>query len=284
MRNLRRMILSVAGFLFLGATSWGLEPFDNWANPPGHYAVVYPAVYSADELLDKDGNILASDLNFSQTGVVLRGVTYNTSPFSYLLSLYAPIYQVKSNNPFTGREEKVSGLGDITLVGGWFFIDDKQKNLYVGVGLKLDLPTGAYDANRLFANLGEDVWRVRPLLSFAKLTGPVDVEASLTYRHETENSDTKARDGDELALETFVGMFLNQQWMVGAHLNTTAGQDDEVSGVEIPDSSDRFSQLGASVQYLLNPKANVLIEYLQDFGVENTLKGRLILIRGAYKF
>lgn len=284
MRAWTRALGLFASVVVISGTAQALEPFDNWANPAGLYGVVYPIHFSADEVMDNDGNVIVNNLDFSQTGVVFRGAYYQTEPFSYLLSLYAPVVQVKGRNPFTTQEEKTSGLGDITLVGGWFFIDDKPKNLYVALGMKIDFPTGAFDQNKLVANIGEGVWRFRPLLAVAKLAGKVDMEGLLVYKRETENSDTKLRDGDEVVWESYAGMFVNQQWMVGGHFNATFGQNDEFDGTEIQDSADKVFQAGPSVQFMINQRSNVLLEYLQDFGVKNTVKGSLILVRGAYKF
>jgi hypothetical protein len=284
MRKLQVLLASAVGFFLASSgVSHAMEPFDNWANPPGWYAVAYPVHFSADQLMDNEGNVLLDNLDFSQAGIILRTTYYQAEP-SLIFSAYAPLVQVKARHPGTGQEEKVSGLGDVTLVGGWFFIDDKPKHLTVGVGLKVDLPTGDFDKNRAVAQLGEGVWRIRPLLTFAKMAGPFDLEAHLTYKMETENSDTKERDGDEVILESYAGMFLNQKWLAGLHFNAISGQNDEVDGVEIQTSADRVFQAGPSVLVMLNQRSNVILEYLQDFGVKNTVKGKLFLVRGVYKF
>jgi hypothetical protein len=274
----------VGGLVLVFATAaQAMEPFDNWANPPGWYGVVYPAYFSADEFMDNNGDVQLSNLDIKQTGVVLRTAYYQAEPVSWLFSSYLPILQMKATNPF-GQKEKSSGIGDVTLVGGWFFVDDKPKNLYVGLGFKLDLPTGDFDKNRMIANLGEDVWRFRPMFTFAKLAGPVDLEAHLTYKIETENSDTKLRDGNEIVLESYAGMFLSRQSLFGLHFNATRGENDENNGTEVMDSGDRYYQFGPSFLFMPNQKSSLMLEYLKDFAVKNAPKGTLILGRFAYKF
>jgi hypothetical protein len=261
---------------------WALEPFDNWANPPGSYAIIYPITYGAADYLDKDGNVLLQGLDIRQSGVIARATYYQDKPISCILSAYAPLVRISAHNVFTNENESDTGLGDVTLVGGWFFVDDKVKNTYVALGFKLDMPTGSYDQNK-FANLGKNVWRYRPLIAFAKLAGPFDLEAHLTHAHETVNKDKDLQAGDQLVLESYAGMFLSRQLMVGLHYNTTSAQNNELSGVELTDSAVKTSSAGPSVLYMMNPRFNVMLEYLQDFGVRNTTKGSLILARLGYK-
>lgn len=256
------------------------EPFDNWANPKGFYFVDYPAYYGSQAMNDKDGEpntVPDADLHIYQN--ILRVVYYDTKPMSYLLSLYVPVGRMDLLDEHTGVK-----IGDPTLVGGWFFVDNRQTNTYVGLGLKVDLPTGSYNPNRL-ANLGSNVVRYRPLLSFAKLAGPFDLEATLIYSMRTENKDSAPRKklGNEVIFESYGGMFLSKQLLAGLHVNYRSGADTEYNGVKLPDSGPKVFQAGASVTWMASPTFSALLEVLTDLSAKNEFQGTLWLSRLAWK-
>lgn len=291
-KSSKRMIrLLGAAILGLAGTSQALEPFDNWGNPKGFYAVGYPLTYNAQEKTNKDGEsdnagkgISNADLHLAQT--VLRGVYYGEKPKAWLLSVYVPV----------GRtdifDQHDVGMGDPTLVGGYFFVDNKQTNTYAALGIKVDVPWGEYDKTR-FANMGNNRLRWRPLIALAKLAGPYDLEATLYYDIRRANKDYQFGgsydEGDQFQVETYAGRFLSKTFMPGLHLNYASGKNDKYDDgtglgfLEVKDSAVKNIQVGASAMWLITQRFNVLVEVLQDVSPKNAFKGTLFLGRIAWK-
>jgi hypothetical protein len=279
--------LAVAG-VCLGAASavFALDPFDNWANPPGLYGVVYPLHVNGQEVTDADGNTQFTNIDTHATETVLRALYYN--PHHWVASALIPVGRLDLMG------EHQVGFGDPSFAAGYFLVDDKVKNTYFGFGLKVDAPWGKYDKSSV-ANLGNNYWRYRPMVCLAKLAGPVDVEATLLYDHKRVNSEKLTPGfgvipydpGDAIELETFTGMFLSKQFMFGFHVNYAAGRDDKYDFgrgfQEDSRSGVRDWQLGGSVMYLPAPGSSVLLQVLQDVHARNTVPATLIMARICYK-
>jgi hypothetical protein len=284
--------LLCSAVLFLAVGAKAVDPFDNWGNPKGLYFVGYPLYYNAQEKTNKDGvsdnagkGITNADLHVTQT--LLRLVYYGDKPKAWLLSVFVPVGRTDIFN------QHDVGMGDPTFVAGYFFIDDKQKNTYVGLGLKVDMPWGEYDKTR-FANMGNNRLRYRPLLSFAKLAGPFDLEALLLYDMRRANKDYQFGgsydEGDQVQFEGYAGMFLNQKFMPGIHFNYAKGANDKWdmgngAGFQtLADSGIQNTQLGVSTLWLPTQRFNILFQILRDVSPKNSFKGTLFLSRLAYKF
>jgi hypothetical protein len=252
--------------------------------------VDYPLHYNAQQFTDKDGNTLITNTDFHATQNLFRFVYYKAQPHTSLWNIVIPTGRVEARNPFTSMTQRSTGVGDVLLSVGYFFIDDKTNNNYLGLGLKVDMPTGSYDKKRGPANMGSNVWRFRPLLALAKLAGPVDLEATFTYDMKTENKDAmygpfdaKVKEGDRFEVETYAGMFLGHHWLTGIHFNDTMGQDWKVNGIKVKDTGVKVMQLGGSVQWMPTQTFSVMLQCLQDVSPKNSLKGTLFLSRIAYK-
>jgi len=282
--------LAVACVCVGGASAaFALEPFDNWDNPPGVYGAVYPLHVNGQELTDKDGNAAISNVDMHVTETVLRALYYNTH--HWIGTAVLPVGRMDFLN------QHQVGLGDPTFAGGYFLIDNKEKNLYFGPGLKVDAPWGKYDKSS-FANMGNNYWRYRPMLCFAKFAVPVDFEASVLYDIKEVNKeklipthmgpmDVKYDPGDLIEFETYTGMFLSKQWLIGAHVNYMSGKDDkyDIGGGfnPAPGSGVRDWQLGGSVTFLESPNFHTVLEVMQDVHARNTVPATLIMAKIAYK-
>lgn len=257
-----------------------VDPYDNWPNPQGGYAVLYPAIYSADKLTDKNGETLVPNLNLESKGAVLRYVYYRSEKVRYpwLVNFLIPIKKQEMRNPYTDKADKDSGVGDARFSTGFWVINKPAQHLYAGPGIDVDMPTGHYDQNNL-ATVGEDIWRFRPTFVFAKMKPPFDVELTARYSMETTQKETKVKEGDVFIFESYSGMFINKQLMLGAHFNYYKGRDDRNNGNRIPDSAIQMFQAGPNIQYMFSPRVNFMAQCIWDYNTENTTEGRLILLR-----
>jgi hypothetical protein len=281
---MRHIKHTVGFFLFafmacgVAISGHAVDPFDNWVNPAGLYLIDYPFYYGSQKLTDKNGHVALGDLNLHNYQNIFRVTYYNNTSFKkpYVFSVYWPVARLD----ILGGHD--FGLGDPNIAGGYFFVDDKVSNLYIGLGVKMDIPLGRYDAKRI-ANIGTNVWRVKPVLTFAKLWNQVDVEATLRYDIITENKDTQKKDGNKLVFESYGGVFLNSHFLLGVHFNFISGEDDELNGIKVADTRVRQFQAGPNVLWMPTPTVGVMLEIVPDFSTKNTTAGTLFLSRLSWK-
>jgi len=262
----------------LQTAGWATDPFDNWANPNGGYAVAYPLYYGAQRITDNDGNTAVPNLRLHLYETILRYVYYfNKDPKrSGLINVLLPV----GHQEILGRHD--DGLGDPTLTTGVWLVNDPQRHFYFALGGDVDLPIGHYDKNNP-ASLGQNVWKFRPLLNFAKFAPPVDVEGTVKYNISTENVDTGLKQGNQWQLGWYTGVFLGPQWLVGGHLNYFTGDDVKLNGTKIPNSGLRKFQSGPNVHWQPTARFFAMLEVLRDFATRNTTEGTLFEGRLVYK-
>lgn len=263
---------------------WAVDPYDNWPNPQGGYVVDYPLSYTADQITDKDGKPLVSDLNLKSYGNVFRYVYYrsNNVRYPWLVNFLLPVKKNEIRDPYTREIDRDSGIGDARFSTGFWVVNNKEKNLYIGPGIDVDMPTGHYDQNN-FASVGENIWRFRPTIVLAKFSPPFDVELTGRYSLETPNQDTNNKKGDLFIFESYTGMFLNKTVMVGGHFNLFKGRDDHKNGDRVPDTARQWLQAGPNVQWMITERVNVMGECIWDFNAKNTTEGRLLIGRLVWK-
>jgi len=286
----------LGGFISLFAVSaYAVDPFDNWANSPGWYAVDYPAYYKANVFTDKDGK-KKFDPKMQVVSNVFRAIYYTKSvlPNTLMLSALIPYDKMEMTiptGPGASSKQKASGLGDLTLVSGYMFTETDSPKSTFGVGLFVDLPTGAYDKTKM-VNAGADVWSVRPMLAYSRLFGPLDIESTLKYNMPSENSGSamyggaKVREGNKLIFSSYAGCFMSEKGtaMVGAHFNYQTADASKIRGKTTPGIGARAYQIGGSFTYLPSPEFNVMLQVMNDFSTRNSTEGTLYMGRLAWYF
>ncbi|MBU0485305.1 MAG: transporter [Proteobacteria bacterium] len=254
------------------------EPYDNVAAPAGSYFSLYPLYYGSDRLMDKDGKPVAADPDAVQYQNTFKYTYYNKTllPKTALFSAFVPVGCLD----LFGDDD--CGIGDLSLVGAYWLVDDPATKTWFGTRLQTVVPIGSYDQESK-ANLGGNVWKFRPQLYGAKQMGNVLLEGTAKYMIYTENNDTDIRQGNEVNLESYGGYFLRPDLLLGAHLNHTFSDDRKVGGTTVPDTGIRKWQAGASLFKNFGSGFAALVEVLSDFAVENALEGTTVLMRLSWK-
>jgi hypothetical protein len=270
--------LATLWFCFSAGVSRGMEPYDDVAMPQGSYFSMYPLYYHADRLMDKNGNAVAANPEAALYQNTFKYNYYDKTllPNTALFSALLPVGCIE----MLGSHD--CGVGDLTLVGGYWFVDDPESKTWFGVRAQVVAPIGSYDKNSK-ANMGANVWKFRPILYAAKQIGNFQAELTAKYTIYTKNADTDTRQGNEATAEGYVGYFLKPDLLLGGHLNGTFGQDKTVSGAKVPDSGVLIWQAGASVFKNFGGGFSALIEALSDFGVKNSTEGYTVLARLSWK-
>ena len=277
-KRLSAIVLSVS---MLGAAQGEVgasEPYDNIASPPGSYFVMYPQYYSADRLMDNNGDPVAADPDAAIYQSTFKYNYFNKSwlPNTAMLTAFVPAGGMEL------RGDSDCGIGDLSLVGAYWFVDDPATKTWIGTRLQTVVPIGSYDQDRK-ANMGGNVWKFRPQLYGAKQVGKALVELTAKYMIYTENTDTDTRLGNEVNLESYAGYFLRPDLLLGGHLNHTFGEEKTVAGVTVPDSGVRTWQAGASLFKNFGGGFSALVEVLSDFATKNCLEGTNVMMRLSWK-
>lgn len=276
--RLYQPILASVYLMLVSPSCWSVDAYGNVAAPQASYFVAYPMYYRADAFNNADGRKTATpEVEAYQT--ILRYVHYDKKrlPHTWNFNAYIPVGCVKA------FDQQDCGVGDLTAVVAYWLIDDPDSKTWLAVGSYLDIPIGHYDVNRV-ANMGNHVWKYRPLVGFAKQIGNVDLELSFKYNVYSRNSANSFEAGDEIIVESFLGYYFQPDLLIGIHLNGTFGRNNTVRNIEIPDSGIQRYQAGVSLTKLIGPRFNLMLEALQDFGVQNGLEGTLLIGRLAWRY
>jgi hypothetical protein len=259
-------------------TCHAINPIDNWALP-GSYLSVYPVYYTASKLKNSKGETLLKDLDSRVYETIFKVTTYdksifpNTLGFTFLLR--------------AGRRDLLGehdlGIGDMTLGLGYWFVDDPVSKTYFALGSYVDIPIGEFDEDRV-ANMGKNVWKIRPAVGMAKQFGKFDIETALFYNIFTKNKDTGIREGNETILEVYIGYWIQRGVMLGSNFNAVFGEDKIANGHKIHDSGVRRFQVGPSIYWIAGDRFCVTLNALFEFGVRNTSQGSLLSGRFVWGF
>jgi len=270
------------GSAYLG----GNEDFMSGALPgPGFYPIVYAFHYTADELMDGNGDKVPVDFDLDVTGTAFRFIyVSDMTLFGASVAWHAIIPVVDSQVEIAqaGVDASTTGLGDIevsAMILGWHL----SKNFHVLGALDIWLPVGEYDVDDA-ANIGRNYWTVAPVIAptYISDTG-FEISAKLQYLINFENSDTDYTTGHEFICDYTVGQHLGR-WMFGLngmlYLQST---DDELSGNDISNSKGKVFSIGPAIQYnYKNMFFNAKVQF--DTNVENRPKGEKFWFKFMYAF
>nr|WP_320015867.1 transporter [uncultured Desulfobacter sp.] len=264
----------------------GNEDFMSGALPgPGFYPIVYAFHYTADELMDGNGDEVPGDFDLDVTGAAFRFIYVSDMTLfgaSVAWHTIIPVVDTQVEIGAANIDDATTGLGDIevsALILGWHL----NKNFHVIGSLDVWLPVGEYDADDA-ASIGRNYWTVAPIAVVTYLSDSgFELSAKLQYLINFENSDTDYTTGQEFICDYTVGQHIGN-WMFGLngmlYFQTT---DDELSGSDVSDSKGKALSIGPAIQYnYKNMFFNVKVQF--DTNVENRAKGEKYWFKFMYAF
>ncbi len=278
MKNSIQILLFAFMILLPISTSYAVDPFDNIPAPHGLYFLDYPLYSTANKIVDGNGNIIEDHIGLRVFENVFRLAYYGNTlaEHPFVATVLVPIGRVE----LMGEHDQ--GLGDITIGTGYWILNDNRSKTWVGAALFIDAPTGNYDPNKK-ANMGSNVWKIRPTILFAKQAGSFDVEASYKYNIYTNNRDTDIENGAEHIVEGYVGYYFEPQLLFGAHYNIVYGNDEKAGGQRVDASGKRVYQAGFSVNWMVSDSLGLMFENMYDYHTKNVPTAELYMVRLCYK-
>ncbi len=264
----------------------GVETFMAGAvPPPGLYGLVYSTNYSADKLIDNNGNnlnvpgfkvratVVAPRLVWVPGKKVLNG--------DLVFSAIAPLVDLKVRA--AGASDSRRGLGDVTLGAGvaWHH----SPNLHSVAAIDVFTPTGSYDKNRL-ANTGRNYLAVEPLYAISYIDPQgLNADIKLGYIMNRRNSDTNYKSGDEFHFDYALGWGLGGGWTagVGGYLYQQVTNDNN-GGADVAGNKGRAFAIGPAVKYDSGKGWLLMAKWQKESGVRNRAEGSAFWLKAVFPF
>ncbi len=254
------ILFGFAGMAFAGETGHyvnGVEGIKcSTLPPPGLYYKLYNALYTSNELRDKNGDKvpLSFDLTvFAPVSRFLWVTDQKVLGANFFMDATIPLTYTDISIRETGVSDTRFGLGDINIepVGlSWH-----GRRYDAAAALSLWTPTGAYDESEP-ASPGKDFWT---LMVTAGGTYYLDVgrtwAASILMRYEihSEKRDADVTPGDDFLFEWGVSKTLAEIWDVGL-TGYCSWQVENDSGVDVTWDKDVHDRA-----FAIGPEASVFL-------------------------
>lgn len=265
--------------------------------PPSDVATVgvRAAFYSASELRDTNGKVSPVGIKLKVNSAALAIVKTTDIPLlggTYGFSAVVP-YLDMSNRltiPTPGGPMPLKGsnaaVGDVTIAPvmvKW----TPSPGLFVNGRLELQLPTGAYQAERLI-NTGANHWTASPAVAFTWI-GPsgLEVSSNIQINFHGKNKDTQYQSGAEYQHEFAIGQHVGPWTLgVGGYLYQQLS-DDKVNGAKFQDGNrSRVMALGPAISFfeLGSDWPLIWAHAYKEFGARNRSQGTQVAVRAAWTF
>ncbi len=208
----------------------------------------------------------------------------------YSAGIYLPYIdmEVTGNVGSLSRTDKVSGLGDTTLIP--VMLAWKSSSWQFGAFLPIYAPTGDYEVGRL-ANPGLNYWTFDPTVSASygsEQTGfNFGAHSGVTFN--TENNDTNYKSGSVLHAEVSVQQLLPLgKGLLGFGVNGFIYEQisaDSGSGAN-SDFKGRSLGIGPVLDYIIPTESGALVfevKWLPELNTKNRLEGDYLWFKAAWQ-
>jgi len=273
---MKKVFLATIGFAILAVAAFAANvgDFESVPNTPGFFVQGYPAYVTASKIYDADGE--SQDLANNW-----KGFSFAVRP-SYCGTVNNHRWTLSAVVPYAsydlGVGETQSGISDVQVSAAYWLWDNRNNN-YLSVWFWTDVPTGDDEKG-----LGTGQMNLRPGLAYSWDKYPYQVQTSAFYNLRMKNSDTELKPGDEIWANFSVGYSFQPNFMLGAELESSWGQDEKLNSVTVTDSKENSFKVGPSVQYQLMPNLGFKVKGLYTAFGKNTPQTFDIWARLSYSF
>lgn len=248
--------------------------------------MVYYKNISGNELY-ADGKKVSEGLELESNIVILRPMYYFDimQKRATIQALVTFGDRKMSGSDLGNQEYKSSGIGDTTLIGGIWYIDNPEKQLWMGNAFYLTLPTGKYDHKEI-SNLGENRYKFKAELGFEKGFGDIQAGISSSIDIFTENDEygaakSKYEQEPVLNVELHLSHLYNKKILTALDYYYKIGGETEINGNKM-DNKISTHTMQIELGYFILPNSVIFAHYQKDISVKNGLKLDIITLRAAY--
>ena len=282
---MKSLIFAVAVALLLvwsaPARAVFLDPYDNALFADGFYLSVYANMYRATDRADAAGN--RTDADYTALTSTVRTVYYKTLGKTHLvLQAGIPFGEVTEKKL---ENKKSSGLGDIWFGPGVFLYSDANSQTYLSYWFYAYAPTGKFDRNCSYANVGWNHWFFENQLAFSKGYGKFIYDMNLNHFFHNKEKENQVETPDRVELEASLGYQITSKFLAGFNL---AGHWDlgnyKIAGVSYADSGATRYEIGPVLGYNFTDKLGTTLRWNHDLGSKNDYQGDNLWLRISYTF
>jgi hypothetical protein len=196
---------------------------------PGHYLYVYNLQYAADVTMTNSGDPAPVPFDVEVRAHTLRYLGSFDGPkiAGGTPGLLVAMPYLDGSADIGPRSDRGDALGDLTVgvMLGWH-----GPKLHTLTGMDFVLPTGSYDADRLF-NPGRNQFAA---IAYYAVTAAIGERLDANLRAQVtlngRNDDTDYESGTEAGLEYSLNLRLGPQWLVGLNGFVHHQLTDDVQG------------------------------------------------------
>lgn len=282
---MKKIILTMAGSLLLFGASpvqaVFLDPYDNALVADGFYGMVYGTLSTASSRTDAQGNKI--DTDYTSLTSTVRAVYYKTLADLHLVfQAGIPFGEVSEKKL---EDKKSSGLGDIWFGPGVFLYSNEKTLTHLSYWLIAYAPTGSFDRNHTYANLGWNHWYYENQLAFSQGYDKFIFDMVINHYTHSEEKENRVETPDRLETEMSLGYQLTESFLLGLNYGAHWDLDDyKVAGVTAADSGAKRYELGLLLGYNFTPTTGVTLRWNHDISSENDLQGDNLWLRFNHTF
>jgi hypothetical protein len=287
---MKKITIILAGAVVLlrvaSAQAVFLDPYDNVMPADGLYTLLYGDVYTAGDLMGNDGKKVGR-VDYTSALGIFRAIYYKhigTVPLAFQIGI--PFGSVEAKNPFAdGKKERSSGVGDIFFSPGVFLYANENSKSYVAFWFYGYAPSGEFDQNNSYANMGWNHWYFLNQLALSQAFGKFILDANLNYYLHTKEDTWQMKAPDRFEIEyslayqatdkLVAGLCGGARWDLANY--QYAGQGTSGS------RGERF-EIGPSIGYTITDKLNANFRWTHDVSTRNLPSGDEFWLRFGYSF
>ncbi len=258
--------------------------------PPGLYNRLYTQYYTADELMDADGDDtnLGFDLNvFALANRLIWITEYKVLGADYGASIIIPFIYTDVEISKTRLSDDRFGLGDPfiePLILSWH-----GQHYDASFGAGFYVPVGAYATDEP-ASAGRDFWT---LMFTGGVTYYFDMDRTWTasvlsrYQIHSEKEETEVEPGNDFSFEWGIGKSIAQNLDVGiaGYCHWQVTDDDGKDLTWDREAHDQVYALGPEIAGLIpDYKLGLSFRMLFEFGAQDRSEGIVSTLTMTYSF
>lgn len=283
MKSLLR-ILPVALLLCCSTSAQAvfLDPYDNVLFPDGFYTSIYGNFYSAGKRTDSQGD--ESNADFTVLTSTVRASYYKKIlDIPTVFQVGIPFGEIREKSG-GALKERSSGLADIWFGPGVFLYSNEKTQTHISYWFYAYAPTGQFNKNNTYANLGWNHWYFENQLAVAQGYGNFIFDMLLNHYIHTRERDL-IETPDRLELDTSLGYQVTPKFLVGLNLGGHWDLGDyKQGGTTFKNSGAERYEFGPVLAYTFTDKFSATLRWNYDMFSRNDTKGNDFWVRISYAF
>jgi len=195
---------------------------------------------------------------------------------------------VKARLPGATERQSDTGFGDPQVGGTLYLVNNPEKREYSGLLTLITVPVGSYDEKEADVSAGANRWGATFLLNYTRgVSADWTLEASLEAQLFGDNDDyygrTLAKD-PLYRLQAFASYDFTPSTYGALRLYHARGGELELDGAKLPDTRQRYTQLGLELGHWLDQRNQLMVSVGGNVESENAYHSSQAMLRFAHVY